>query len=151
MDAVEQLNAHAYLYLTELTEPADNVLRLVVSEGREPQGAPRSTRPFGRLASQSRPIVADEMSASYEILFEQYIAYSVLNESFTVWDETEKFQGHLFRTYSESKFLAYVRAATIASAEYPGLFIHYGVVCLNHVVEVASTTPPRVTQIRSPR
>jgi hypothetical protein len=154
MQAIEQLNAHAYLYLTELAEPADNLLRLVVTEGRvrdaEGVRVRQAAKLLGPFASETLPIIADELSASYEILFEQYIAYSVLNESFTVWDDSEKFRGKLFRTYSESKFLTFVHAATIASDEYPGPYTHYGVVCLNHIVEVASTLPPRIRQIGLP-
>src|SRR5436190_23147268 len=106
MSAEEQINAHAYLYLTELTEPEDNVLRLVVTEGRvtEPRERPRLV---GGPASEYRSIVEDDMSASYEIVFKQYIAYSVVNESFTVWNDNEKFEGKLFRRYSASEFLTY--------------------------------------------
>jgi len=103
---------------------------------------------LGRLATGNHPIVADERSAEYEIHFEDYIAYAVLNESFTVHDESEKFEGRLFRIYSESKFLEYIAAGTIATDDYPGPFKHHGIACLNHIIEVASMEPPTITLLR---
>jgi hypothetical protein len=151
VELFDQLNAHRYLYLTHLEEPEDNALRLIVTEARlgEPSDVPDpSLEGLGRLATATRPIVADEQCAEYEIHFDDYIAYAVLNESFTVWDDSEKFEGRIFRIYSESKFLSYIAAGTIATDDYPGPFKHYGVACLNHIIEVASTEPPRITLLR---
>jgi hypothetical protein len=149
MNLIERINEHRYLYLTELSEPEDNVLRLLITEGRisdEPHGANAEGR--AGIGSQTRAIIADERSAAYEVVFDQYIAYTVLNESYTVWDDDEIFEGQLFRIYSKSKFLAYVSAGTIASADYPGPFKHYGISCLNHIVQVASTVAPLITTHR---
>lgn len=65
-----------------------------------------------------------------------------------IWDHSEKFEGRLFRIYAESKFLSYIAAGTIATHDYPGPFKHYGIVCVNHVIEVASTEPPTITLLR---
>ena len=151
MDVIDRINAHRYLYLTEVHEPRDLLLRLVVTEGRHAQSDHSGPEGLGGPASSYGAIVADERSAAYEIQFDQYIAYAVLNESFTVWDDEEKFEGTLFRTYSQSKFLAYVRAGTIASDDHPGPFKHYGVVCLNHIIEVASPRAPKITMLRASR
>jgi hypothetical protein len=149
MNLFNRINEHRYLYLTELSEPEDNVLRLIVTEGRtgDEAGAPAGDE-VAETMSKSSPILADG-SAAYELIFDQYIAYAVLNESFTVRDDAEKFEGKLFRIYSESKFLSYVSAGTIATADYPGSYKHYGLVCLNHVVEIASTADPVITMLRS--
>jgi hypothetical protein len=152
LKVANELNALRYLYLTDIGEPEDNVLRLVVTEGRvadEPSQADLAAfRDLGRLASGARSIVVDEVSASYELTFGTYIAYAVMNESFTVANESEVYTGHLFRTYSKSAFLEYVAAATIASDDYGGPYVHYGLVCLNHIVEVASAAPPRIVRLR---
>lgn len=146
-----EINTLRYLYLTDLAEPEDNVLRLVVTEGRvvdEPSQANRATfRDFGKLTSGARPIVVNDASASFEITFGDYIAYAVVNESFTVVDESEVYEGHLLRSYSRSKFLEYVAAATIVSDDYGGPYTHYCIVCLNHIVEVASADPPRIARL----
>jgi hypothetical protein len=148
VNVLERINSHRYLFLTEISEPEDNALRLIVTEGRLGEEVTEGLEGLGRIAEGSRAIVADEQSARYEILFEHYIAYAVLNESITVWDDEQTFEGKLFRVYSESKFLTYVASGTIANNDYPGPFRHYGIACQNHVVEVASTQPPLVTVLR---
>ena len=42
--------------------------------------------------------------------------------------------------YTRSQFLDYISRATLATLEYPGPFLHYGLPTDNHVVEVASTS-----------
>lgn len=147
-----EINALTYLYLIDVGEPEDNVLRLVITEGRvtdkPSQGELAMFRDLGTLASGARPIVINDASRSYEITFGEYIAYAVVNESFTVVDESDRYEGRLFRTYMKSKFLEYVAAATIASDHYSGPYMHYGVVCLNHIVEVASAAPPRIVRLQ---
>jgi hypothetical protein len=141
MDLFDAINSHRYLYLLQLDEPQDNVLRLVVAEGR----TLTSEKPSGSLpVSSVAPIVADEQSAKYELLFESYVAYSVRNESFTVIDNEERFEGGLFRIYTVSPFLQYVGAATIASPDFGGPYRHYGLLCLNHIVDIASAEKPRI-------
>jgi hypothetical protein len=141
MNLFDAINSHRYLYLLELGEPEDNVLRLIVAEGR----TLTPDKPSGNLTiSTAAPIVADEQSAKYELLFESYVAYSVRNESFTVVDNEERFEGGLFRIYTASPFLQYVGAATIASDDFGGPYQHYGLLCLNHIVDIASAEKPRV-------
>ncbi|MBG9795657.1 hypothetical protein ABD76_25620 [Paenibacillus dendritiformis] len=80
--------------------------------------------------------------------FETYIGYSVINESFTSWDDYESFEGKkTFRIYSKSRFLDYISNATFASQEYPGPYIHYGIVCLDHIVNVVTISEPKVREI----
>jgi hypothetical protein len=145
VELFDVINSHRYLYLTDMSEPDVNVLRLVVTEGQV-----RSTdeRRAGE-ASEYGAIVADERCASYEVLFVSYVAYFVRNESFTVHDDTESFVGALFRVYSKSKFLEHVAAATIASVEYGGPFTHYGLVCEDHIVDVAASGEPLISVLRN--
>ncbi|HEY8560759.1 MAG TPA: hypothetical protein VIL74_10330 [Pyrinomonadaceae bacterium] len=97
-----------------------------------------------------RDIVSDETCYAYEIIFESYIAYSVLNESFACVDESEIYSGNLFRVYSKSNFLEYLKSATFASKDYPGEFKHYEIAALNHIVEIASVDAPQIGILRAP-
>jgi hypothetical protein len=135
------------LYLTSLGELEDNVLRLIVTEARA-DGPTEDVRVGDVLITGSRAIVSDETCAAYEVIFPDYIAYSVRNESFTVRDDDEEYEGRLFCVYRKSKFLEYVREATIVSDKHPGPFKHYGINCLNHIVDVASTRAPEITRMR---
>jgi len=149
MNLIEQINNHKYLYLTEIGEPEDNVLRLVIEQalvGEEEHDLTVGTSVISGL----RDIVFDEKCFTYEVIFESYIAYSVINESFTQVDESEISSGNLFRIYSESHFLDYVKVATFASEDYPGVFSHYEIVALNHIVEIVSIDSPKINLLRVP-
>ena len=69
------------------------------------------------------------------------------NESFTTQDDSEIFSGRLFRVYSDSKFLDFVKSGTIATKDYPGPFKHYGIVCLNHDLDVVSVQEPEIQEL----
>ncbi|MGG4554652.1 hypothetical protein [Paenibacillus humicus] len=92
-------------------------------------------------------VTIDEKFPVIQIDFNSYVGYSVLNESFTVWDDYEEFEGRAFRIYSKSRYLDFIGAGTIASEEYPGPFKHYGVSCLNHIVNIVSTEKPVVMEV----
>lgn len=63
-------------------------------------------------------------------------------------DEAEEFTGRQFCVYSKSRFLDYVRGATLASDDYPGKLSHYGINCLNHIVDVISIEEPLIDILR---
>ena len=143
MDPLDQLDGHRYLYLTGISEPEDNALRLRIEEGRVPEVEEGSDGMIGR------PIVADARSAAYQVLFPDYVAYAVVNESFDRPSESdEAFTGRLVRRYTRSRFLDFIAAGTSASASYPGRFTHYEFCCLNHLVSVAAVSPPQVTRLK---
>jgi hypothetical protein len=148
MNPIEQIDSHEYLYLTEIGEPEVNVLRIVIEEAKASQGETRTLEVGSAKLSELRPIVADESCQSYEIVFGSYVAYCVRNESYVVMDQAEVFTGRLFNVYSQSHFLDYVRAATIASEDYPGKFIHYGINCLDHILDVVSIDEPAINILR---
>ncbi|MBV9925099.1 MAG: hypothetical protein JOZ96_08805 [Acidobacteria bacterium] len=150
MELVEQINAHAYLYLAEIGEPEDNVLRLVIEEARA-SSEPEEMKIGDVVLAGARPIISDDTCYAYEVLFGSYVAYSVRNESYTPEDKSEEYVGRLFRVYSKSHFLDYVRTATFASDEYPGKLNHYEIVCENHILDVVSVGEPDITIVRRAR
>jgi hypothetical protein len=150
MNFFELINQHRYLYLTGASEPKDNALKLVIAEAKVSDS--RETIRIGSLQLEdAAAIEVAEDSSIYEIVFDEYIAFSVRNESYTQLDDYEVFEGRLACIYSKSKFLDYVRASTIASDDYPGPFKHYGFNCLNHIVDIVSATPPKIVEQRSNR
>ncbi len=148
MNVIEQIESHRFRYLLEIGEPGDNVLRLVISEAQA-RKTPEDVVIEGFTLTNSHDLIADEGCIAYEIIFQTYVAYSVVNESFASVDDSEVFTGHLFRTYSKSRFLDYVGVATFASNDFPGPLQHYGVNCLNHFVDIVSAAEPIVSIIRS--
>jgi hypothetical protein len=138
------LNDCKYLYLRELGEPRDNELRIVVEEASVTSNAASAAGPLSAYG----PIESNEASRLFELRWENYVAYSVSNESFATTDEVEQFSGRLYRLYSCSHFLDYVRKATFATDEYPGPLRHVGILCLNHIVDIAAVEEPMIRRLR---
>jgi hypothetical protein len=146
MNLIDQINQHKYLFLVEISEPDEYVLRLVIEEAK-PSGEPEDVAVADTILSGT-PITSDEACFAYEVVFGSYVAYSVRNESYTSWDESEQWLGHLFRAYSKSHFLDYVRVATFASDDFPGKLFHYEIVCLNHVIDIVSIEGAEISILR---
>ena len=144
--ATEELDACGYLYLEEISEPHVNGLRLILSEGIVADKT--GTLTIGNAEIPDiRPIEVTDASKWFEVVWDTYISYSVRNEAFCSWDKEEEWSGNAFRTYTKSKFLDFVSTGTFASNEYPGPFVHYEIVCSDHVVDVASEHPPTVRRV----
>jgi hypothetical protein len=94
-------------------------------------------------------IEVTEKSRTFELLWNGYVAYSVLNESFaSADDDAAHYEGRRFRVYSKSSFIDYVARVSFACDDYPGPAQHYQVVCEHHILDVISTAPPIVQQLR---
>ena len=94
-------------------------------------------------------IESNENSRLFEIIWDHYIAFNIMNESYGRVDDYDVVKsGKLMRIYSKSHFLDYLALASIASRDYPGPFVHYGLVCLNHVIDVACPNPPSINLLR---
>lgn len=148
MNPIDDIDTCDNLFLEEIGEPADNALRLKLVEAR-PGGAPGpvDAEPDAVLRELLRTSTRIEHGPGCKIIelyWPSYVAYSVRNESYCVPDEYETFDGRLFLRYTRSRYLDFVASATFADAGYPGPFVHYGIFCLNHIIDVVSVTPPTV-------
>lgn len=143
-----EIDSCKYLYLREVSEPHDNQLRVVVEEaGVDP--SPQSRTVAGVEFAELHPIESSENGRLFEIIWEYYIAYNVMNESYARVDDYDVTQsGRLMKIYSKSHFFDYLALASIASKDYPEPFAHYGLICLNHVIDVACQTPPTISMLR---
>ncbi|MBA0280961.1 hypothetical protein D7Y44_10145 [Stenotrophomonas maltophilia] len=137
------LDSREYLFLTDIGEPEANCLRLVIEEGQV-KGEPRPVDlGNGRSIEGVRAIEITSHSQRFKLVWNAYISYAVHNESYQSWDDSEAWSGNLFRRYSRSKFLDYLERATFADTRYPGPFMHYQVICQDHVIDIAALQPPR--------
>ena len=78
----------------------------------------------------------EKRSPIIQVDFHSYIAYSIRNEFFTSWDDYEEFDGNTFRIYKKSRYL-----------DFPKPYKHYGICCIDHVVDIISTSEPVVREI----
>jgi hypothetical protein len=148
------MNKHKYLDMIEIQETYKDSLRIVIAEAGVSDAAPEissveeSVEALREMLRESKAISVTDNSARYEIVFDDYIAYAVTNESYAGGIE-EKFEGRLARVYSKSAFLNYIGQGTFATEDYPGPFVHYGFCCLNQIIDIVSENPPTVKLINA--
>jgi len=146
-DAVAEIDRCKSLFLTEIFEAGHNSLRVLIQEGLPVGGA----TPFmvgGTVISGATRIDVTSESRAFEVLWENYVAYSIRNESFVRVDHDEIYDGIRFRVYSKSNFIDYVARATFASNEYPGPTQHHELICEDHIIDVIALTAPRARRLR---
>ena len=136
-----------YLKLRELSEPEDNSLRLVVEEMHVRDEAEELVVGESSFGLTHR-IEHTDACRVFELTWDMYIAYSVLNESYARADDGEIFTGRRLRLYSKSKFLEYVRSETWADDHYPGPPKHVAISCESQIVNVISVAEPQVRLIK---
>jgi hypothetical protein len=115
-----------YIYLEKI-EPKENSLRLLIN---------RST------INIDLPMV--------QLEFESYISYSVIDECFSYSiDNSEISKGELFRFYTKSRYLDFIKKATNEREDLclSENYIHYQFPCLNHTIDVISCEEPKVTVV----
>ncbi|MEH7098233.1 hypothetical protein [Neobacillus vireti] len=134
-----------YVDLIGSTEPTVNSLRLYFERRKVSEVVEKFE--LGDSTFEGSDVIIDEKLPIIQMDFDNYISYSVTNESFTVWDEYEEFEGKAFRIYIKSCFLDYIQNSTIASEVYPGPFKHYGMVCIDHIINIVSISEPTIIEV----
>lgn len=152
------LDEATYLYLREIGEPRDNSLHLVVEEAvvnhtkagsqLETEGyAAQALRDAGIL-DNAHPIETSEGCRTFELFWKHYVAYLVTEECVgscgTYTDEV--YTGKLLRRYSKSHFLEHLARDT---GSHGRTLQHYKLICLNHLIDVASEDSPVIQIIKS--
>jgi len=148
----DALNSVRYLFLRELSEPRDSSLRVIVEEAVVNESGsidlPDLLPGLAEIAKGGSPIESVEGCKKFELLWKRYAAYLVTEElvgSCGKYDD-EAFTGSLLRVYTRSHFLDHLARDTGGHTE---PIQHYKLVCLNHLIDVASYSPPEIRQIGS--
>jgi hypothetical protein len=142
-----------YLYLREIHEPRDNSLRIVIQEAgvsdmkvgsqMEANGQfSQAVRDAGIL-DDARAIESTETSRTFVLYWKHYAAYLVTEECVgSVGNYSDEvYTGKLLRHYLKSHFLDHLARDT---GGHMGPLQHYKLICLNHLVDVASEEPPEI-------
>ncbi|CAM5797706.1 hypothetical protein [Rhizobacter fulvus] len=149
--AIAAIDGCKYLYLASVSEPEDGGLRLVVHEARA--GGPVAAE---TLAAEPLPELRAVLASSsaiehgpgckvFDIYWPNYIAYAIENESYALGQpEDSEAEGRLFKLYKKSAYLDYLSRVSFATSDYPGSNKHWAVLCLDHIVNVASTNEPAI-------
>jgi len=133
--------------LNVLVEPDINALRIFISRCKTSETT-ENLAIGNNVISDVYSVYTDEKLPILQIDFKSYISYSVTNESYTSWDDYEVFEGKALRVYSKSRYLDFINTHTFANKDYPGPFVHYGIICLNHIINIVSVDKPVIKEIR---
>jgi hypothetical protein len=150
----DSLTSVKYLFLRELLEPRDNSLRLVVEEAIDNWSAAPYTKSsdpgVARILTEAWPIESVKGCKRFDLFWTQYVAYLVTEElvgSAGSYDD-EVYKGRLLRVYTKSHFLDYL---SLNTGGHTDPVLHYKLICLDHLIDIASYAPPdiRVTDSAS--
>jgi len=149
-EAARQINDCEYLFAQSIREIEELTLEVFITEAKAQAEilVPRDTSELEQLLSGSSPIETDSTCRIFRLIFDRrhMVSYTVLNESYGIYPKPpEQFTGKLFRTFSQSHLLDFTKQTTNASDEYPGgVLQNYEIACLNHVIDVICTAPPKI-------
>ena len=146
MTVFDEINCFQYLFLSQIVELSDNELLVRITEAKVSEKEERAIIGTTDLGKSNR-ILIDKSSKVYEIHFDSYVAYSVVNESYSVFHEYEERIGRLFCIYSKSNYLDYILKETIVDFIHTCELKHYGINCLNHTINIVSLEEPIIKQI----
>lgn len=146
-EVISLLNQANYLYLRYISEPEENSLRLVAEEAivdrAEAVSTPDPTSPLAEISEGASPIKSVEGCKAFELQWSRYVAYLVTEEGVGSGgsDEDEVYTGKLLRQYTRSHFLDHLSRDTGGHTE---PILHYKLICQNHLIDVASYSPPEI-------
>jgi hypothetical protein len=144
-----RINQAEYLYLHSIREPADNQLEIfieeaAVNEERRGQSFACAGRPeLAKIAGNAAPVDSTPGCLKFCLYWKHYAAYLVTEEMVgSCGNHDDKlYDGHLFRFYIKSHFLDHLSKDTGAHSN---PLLHYKIICLNHLVDVASENSPEI-------
>jgi hypothetical protein len=140
---LSEINSCQFLFLVEIGEPQSNELLLVLSEARvSPQT--KSIILGEVLLDDLHPVVIDENCRRFRLHWKTYIAYSVRNESYTIRDAYEEYDGNIAVLFHKSRYLDFIKLSTFANRTHPGLYRHWGFFCEDHIIDVVAVDAPEI-------
>ncbi len=145
MNYFEELDKQKNLLLTNIFEPEENSLHLEIAVLKLDDA--KELMIGNVILGLAREAINDNENI-YKIYFPYYIAYSVINESFDTNDLSKTYTGEKIRIYDKSNFLNFLKCETFATDDYSGKFLHYKIITLNHIINIASQEEPIIEKIK---
>lgn len=133
-----------YLFLTDIYEPRDNELLLEIKGGIV-ANEEVDVYVTSEKSIKGSPVSIDREDPYYQIFFENYVAYHVLNESFAGFDPNDNFVetgSNRLRIFTKSGYMEYILKETFANDIFPNEMKHYGLYTENHVVHIIAFKDP---------
>lgn len=146
LDEAEMWQLHAVLYQDDLRLI---LAEMFVGEPNDEHTDPNPT--VQKLLQGSRPVEVKDESRMMVVRFPQSIAWQVVDESYTSWDDyEERDDTGVIQALSRSKYLDYVNANHGWYRDIIGSAQHYRVWTGNEVIDVISCEKP-IVELWEPR
>ena len=137
-----------WLSLSSIADEGDNRLRAVFSLGGHRQ-LPREI--LGKHVDEIAKMPLEYTTAPYyELTWERYFTFMVRDEGAAAFRREEEFSGHGVRVFKKSWLLAAIPELSNGLHEIPGVrgaVSHFGLYCLNHIVDVLAYEKPMVRDL----
>lgn len=138
--SVQEIESCHSLFLLDLREPRNNSLVILVGESSLHPPSDDEALPV----PGAQRIVHTELDRVFEISWDAYVAYSVVNESFGIYSDEPGRVGRLFVRFATSRFLDYVSETTWDDKRSQRR--HWQINCENHTIDVVSTEDPIISR-----
>ncbi len=145
---IEEINSFEMIFLDTLHEDEDRLIIDICGSYLDPSYDcdDELNENIRKIMSGATAVIPDE-STIYRIIFEKYVSYNVSCESYTSWDSSEEFYGGIcFRIYTKSRYMDYINSNTFAE-QVLGKLTHFGICCLDHVIDIISDTEPEIIKV----
>ncbi len=146
MGNFEAINKHGSVFLTKIYDFNANSLLLEVKKSVISDH--ETDVPVGdKLISGGKEITIDTTGTFFSILFDNYVSYHVINESYANSTPTDEYDAGDFGTFCifhKSIYMDFILSETFANNIYPGELIHYGLFAEDHIVHVISKHEPKI-------
>ena len=123
-----------------------------LGEKKECTEEANSDTALSKVLQHAVPIYPD-MDNVYEITFEDYILHQTRNESYTSYDKYEIRKGNPLLIFEKSRLLDFLSQITDCTSYpdgtfYPEKWIHYGIYCEDHIIDVISCSKPKIRKLQ---
>ena len=139
-------------FLIKALEEEDNILKLIVALPQKENVTEKmdiTTPNLKDILEKAVPIYANE-DELYEIVFDSYLFHITRNESYTGLDTEEIIKGKYFVILEKSRILDFMPKLVecgLIEAMYPNGYVHYGVYCQNHIIDIIATDEPVIKKL----
>ncbi|MGB9989745.1 hypothetical protein [Pseudoduganella rhizocola] len=129
------------LHLCEVKVGTDDSLEIIVRHAVGQRETPVIGRNGWDIMSHPTQI---EPSKTFSISFRSYVAMTVRVEHFAMEDTNAEFEGKQFVRFKASRYLSYINGTSWGEEVHPGTSFHYGLYCLNQLIDIVSKEAPYV-------
>lgn len=143
MKLIEIINNNKWVFLesAQVDESSNLVIIFVIGSV--------SNEHVNTIVGEAFPVVYDDQSERYKVVFNDFVGYSILDESYDNIDTSHEINIDGFRIYRQSNFLDYILKDTFATQIIEKDILHYFFFTQNNLINVASSEAPEIIKLNT--